>query len=221
MSYTDDIIPKIIDIACPYLDYFGYATGFFVGLDLGQARDFSALVVNEKRVGKDGLVFSAIRYAHQFRLGTNYLHVAAAVADLMVRLPQRPEPPSLWCDTTGVGRPVSDLLRDQGLSPWNVTLTAGQNWSLGANKSISLPKAIMASMINVALQNGDIGFAGDMPWLEQLCRELGTYRVSKTSSGLDSFNAKSEADHDDLVIALGLSVFAASRNWGPNRTVVL
>lgn len=216
-----NVPPPIADVPCPALDYFGYPIGFFCGLDLGQARDYSAIIVNEKRVSKDGAVFHAVRYAHRFRLGTNYLDVAREVADLMGRLPQRPEQPELWADNTGVGRPVSDLLREQGLAPWNVNLTAGANWSIGGPRTISLPKAIMASTLNVALQNGDIGFAADLPLLEIITRELGTYRVTQTASGVDSFNSRTEADHDDFVVALGLSVFGASRNFGSARTVML
>lgn len=213
--------PPIPDTPCPALDLYGLPVGFYIGLDLGQARDHSAIIVNEKRVSQDGAAFHAIRWAHRFRLGTNYLDVAREVADLLGRLPQRPEPPALWADNTGVGRPVSDLLREQGLTPWNVNLTAGANWSISGARTISLPKAIMASTLNVALQNGDIGFAADLPWLEIITRELGTYRVTQTASGVDSFNSRTEADHDDFVVALGLAVFGASRNFQPFRTVML
>ena len=221
MAYYPENLPPIADTPCPALDFYGLPLGFYCGLDLGQARDYSAIIVNEKRVSQDGLAFHAIRYAHRFRLGTNYLDVAREVANLLEGLPQRPEKPELWSDVTGVGRPVSDLLREQGLTPWNVNLTAGANWSLNGNKTISLPKAIMASTLNVALQNGDIGFAGDLPWLEIITRELGTYRVTTTAAGVDSFNSRTEADHDDFVIALGLAVFGASRNFKGSRTVLL
>ena len=217
-----DAVPRMVDVPCPALNFWGHPTGFFVGLDLGQARDYSAIIVNEKRVARDGGIFHAIRFAHRFRLGTNYLDVAREVADLMDRLPERPEPPQVWADNTGVGRPVSDLLRDQGLRPWNVNLTAGANWSISGDRTISLPKSIMASTLNVALQNGEIGFAGDLPWLDQLTRELGTYRVTTTAaSGVDSFSARTEADHDDFVVSLGLAVFGASRNFGAARTVII
>jgi hypothetical protein len=211
----------IADVPCPALEFYGLPAGFYVGLDLGQARDYSAIIVNEKRVAQDGTAFHAIRWAHRFRLGTNYLDVAREVADLMGRLPLRPEPPALWADNTGVGRPVSDLLREQGLTPWNVNLTAGANWSISGPKTISLPKAIMASTLNVALQNGDIGFAGDLPWLAIITSELGSYRVTQTASGADSFNSRTESDHDDFVVALGLAVFGASRNFQSSRTVMI
>ena len=98
-------LPPITDIPCPALDYYGLPVGFYCGLDLGQARDYSAIIVNEKRVSQDGMAFHTIRYAHRFRLGTNYLDVAREVSDLMGRLPQRPEQPELWADIpASVGR---------------------------------------------------------------------------------------------------------------------
>jgi len=50
---------------------------------------------------------------------------------------------------------------------------------------------------------------------------LGTYRVTTTISCADAFGSRTEADHDDLVVALMLSVFGASKYWDPPRTVFL
>jgi hypothetical protein len=216
-----DDAPPIADVPNHYLDAFGQPVLFSVGLDLGLHRDYSALVVNEKRVSECGTVFHAIRFAHRFRLGTPYFQVARSVADLVAQLPERPEPAAVWMDRTGVGDGVVEMLQAEGISPWKVVLGAGQNWALNPGRRISLPKSIAVSELNVVLQNGAIGIAADLPFLDQLVRELGTYRVTTTASGADSFNSQTEADHDDLVVALMLSVFGASKYWGSPRTVFL
>jgi hypothetical protein len=79
----------------------------------------------------------------------------------------------------------------------------------------------LISTLNVAFQTGNLGLALDLTCLKQLVRELSTYTVKSTAAGNDTFNSRTEADHDDLVVALGLAVFGGTRNWGASRTVFL
>ncbi|MGE4048938.1 MAG: hypothetical protein AB7F35_29105 [Acetobacteraceae bacterium] len=209
-----------VDVAAPYLDRIAKPAGFVLGLDFGMTRDYSALIVNEKRPYWTDDVYHAIRFAHRFKRRTKYQDVAREVADVMARLPPRPEPPALYADSTGVGKPVCDLLRGEGLHPYDVTITAGAHCSYNGY-AISLPKSILVSTLNVALQNGMIGIAGNLPWQEQLVRELGAFRMTVTAAGHDVFNSRTEADHDDLVIALGLAVWGAARVFRTFRTVFL
>lgn len=212
----------MIDEAESHLRHFGNAVGYYIGLDLGMARDHSAIVVNEKRVvlWQPETPFHVIRWAHRFRLGTKYGDVAREVASIIEQLPSRPEPVRLFADSTGVGRPVCDQLRDQGLQPTDVTLTGGSHWAWnGAN--VSLPKSLLASTLNVNFQNGSIVMAGALPWRTQMVRELEAFRVSRTDAGNDAFNARTEADHDDFVIALGLAVWAAAFGGQTARTFII
>jgi hypothetical protein len=98
----------------------GKPTGFTLGLDLGQARDYSALVASRKHVNQFGEVYHAVVFTHRFGLKTPYAAVAYEVADFMSQLPPSPDRPMLFADSTGVGRPVVDLIRDQGLEPYAV-----------------------------------------------------------------------------------------------------
>jgi hypothetical protein len=196
--------------------------GFCVGLDLGQARDFSAITVNRKHVDlSTGDPFHSIVFTHRFKRGTPYPDVARETAELLEQLPALAEPPQLFADSTGVGRPLIDLLRGEGLRPFAVTLTGGQHWSVTPGGWISLPKSEMVSTMTVALQRRMVAIAADMPWLKQMVAELQNYRLSQTAAGNATFNARNEADHDDLVVSLGLSIFGASKRWGPPRTVML
>jgi hypothetical protein len=186
------------------------------------ARDFSAVVVNEKRVPfwTPDEPFHLMRYAHRFRIGTKYGDVAREVAAIMQQLPARPEKPQLYADSTGVGRPVCDLLRDNGLNPFDVTLTGGANWATNGNQ-ISLPKSVLASTLNVGFQTRSIIIAADLPWRDQLTRELEAFHVSRSDAGNDQFGSRTEADHDDLVIALGLAVWPATIGAITGRTIML
>jgi hypothetical protein len=200
-----------------YLGQFGQPTGFYIGLDLGMARDFSAIVISEKRTpmwADCQRPFSVVRWAHRFKLGMKYGDIAREVAAIIDQLPPRPEPFRLFADSTGVGRPVCDQLRDEGLRPYDVTLTGGTNWSWEGSR-ISLPKAMLASRLNVEFQNQTIVIAGGLPWRDQITKELECFRVSRSDAGNDLFGSRTAADHDDFVIALGLAVWGATSVTAP------
>jgi hypothetical protein len=96
--------------------------GFYVGLDLGKSADYTAVAVVED-------VESALHLRHleRYPLRTPYPEQAERVARLMrseelvteTRLPWEPTVyrkwPELVVDNTGVGRAVTDLLKERNL----------------------------------------------------------------------------------------------------------
>src|SRR5262245_32336222 len=82
---------------------------FFVGLDLGQSADYSALIVAE-RVPAEPKHGYHVRYVHRFPLGTSYPDVVERVKVLTLT-PPLPGEAVLAVDATGVGAPVIDMLR--------------------------------------------------------------------------------------------------------------
>src|SRR5262249_4373950 len=111
---------------------------YFVGLDLGQASDYTALAVVERTEPVQDDLFPrpaqyAVRHLQRWPLGTPYTSI---VQEVGARL-DRPLLRGCWLvvDNTGVGRAVSDLFRqslaDQSRRPRPparlvpVTITAG------------------------------------------------------------------------------------------------
>jgi hypothetical protein len=87
---------------------------YFLGLDLGQTRDFTALAVLERSPPADaGAAVEkpeyALRHLHRFPLGTPYTQIVPAVAALVRAGPLAESP--VVVDQTGVGRAVVDMLR--------------------------------------------------------------------------------------------------------------
>ena len=81
---------------------------YFVGLDLGQARDYSALAVLE--VEGFGLhAILRVRHLQRWKLGTSYPQICEETYVLLHREPLQSAP--LIVDATGVGRPVVDLFK--------------------------------------------------------------------------------------------------------------
>ena len=103
---------------------------FYVGLDLGQAADYTALAVVQLVVEArpEGGTQKALHLRHleRYELGTPYPEIADKVVALMrdERLsPEEYDPsrlrvfrgrPELIVDDTGVGRAVTDLLKTKG-----------------------------------------------------------------------------------------------------------
>ncbi len=207
-------------------------TGYVVGVDLGQARDFTAVVVNERheaerisrqhrgepgqygyavRERRDKVVHHRLTFLYRFQLGTSYPDVVDAVQRLLEQLPAMRDKPALAVDTTGVGRPVFDMMKAKGLQPIGITITAGSDVVEKAKDDVRVPKRLLASILQVVLQTERLKIAAEMELTPLLTRELETFKVKINVAGSETFEAWREADHDDLVLAAALAVWWAER----------
>jgi hypothetical protein len=110
----------------------------------------------------------------------------------------------LLVDATGVCLPAIDLLRERGVDPVAVLFTGSATLTSQIGRSISIGKAYTESRLQMLLQSRRL----HVPVTDQalaLARELQDYQITVSERGHASFNARPGA-HDDLVIALGLSV---------------
>lgn len=190
----------------------GVTAEFFVGLDLGQAHDSTALCVVEKRSMPGEPDRFGIRHLQTW-LGEPY----PALVDHVVRILARPPldlARSLIIDRTGVGRPVYDLFRQAGLDCGvvGVTITAAdQAHSDGGAHWV--PKRDLVSVAQVLLMERRLEIAAGLPDAERLATELRDFRVSISAAGHDSYSAR-EGKHDDILLASCLALWGAQRNLG-------
>ena len=121
----------------------------FVGLDLGQAQDFTALAVlaRPRLTGRESVAERkppyAVPHLQRFPLGTPYPAIVPAVVDLL-RTPQL-RGSMLVVDQTGVGRAVVDMLTDAmkgkvfgDFCP--LTITSGHEVTLSESRQFRVPK---------------------------------------------------------------------------------
>ncbi|MEO8373034.1 MAG: hypothetical protein ABI806_27865, partial [Candidatus Solibacter sp.] len=139
-------------------------TAYFVGLDLGQRNDPTALAVVEWREWegtRDAVTFErrretalSLRHVERVPLGTPYPEVVVRVARVL-RSRQLGEAARryLIVDGTGVGPPVVDLLRAERLPAtlWPVTITAGDTERY-ADGYYRVPKRDLIVGLQVTLQ---------------------------------------------------------------------
>jgi hypothetical protein len=194
----------------------------YIGLDLGQAYDHTAIAVLERSeipLGRSPVTFEWIvetrytfRHLERLPLGMDYPSMLQHVRTLV----QRPElalsATTLVVDATGVGRPVVDLLRRASL-PCRVvpvTITGGDKETC---ESIMwhVPKRDLIAGMMVLFQRGEIAICGHLPESETLAAELANMRIKVSLSGHDTYGAWREGQHDDLVLAAALACWRATR----------
>ena len=188
---------------------------YLIGVDLGQARDPSAVIVAEKSDGPTGARYG-VGHVERLPLNSRYPAVVAHVRSVVAAiLAERPKPSvTLVVDRTGVGRAVGDLMTAEtvGIAPILVTITAGDAVTRADDGGWRVPKRELASVIQAALETSRLEFAGDEPLLNALKEELTGFRAKiKLATGHTTFEAGDDwrsAPHDDLVLALALAMWA-------------
>jgi hypothetical protein len=202
---------------------------FFVGLDLGQSRDHSALAVVERAEifldEMDWVTYERlrrrrfrVRFAERVRLGTPYPDVVERVRRV-VRSKALAGRCTLVMDATGVGAPVLDLLRraNLGCAIEPVILTGGERES-HAGGVWHVPQRDLVTGLRVMLEKDELGLSRKVAGAGALMKELADMGARVTGRGQVSFGARREGEHDDLVIAAALACWRArwkSRGiWG-------
>lgn len=181
---------------------------FAAGLDLGQASDYSALVIIERVPGETSWTHN-VRHIARWR-GKPYPAVVAEVARLLSRRPLLPDT-DLRVDATGVGRAVLDLLRQahaEGTLPcWprEVTLTGADEPGQGGR---TIPKRDLIAHLEVLLATDRLHVASGLTLAPALREELGAFRAKMSATGHATYEARGSG-HDDLVIATALASWGA------------
>lgn len=192
---------------------------YTVGLDLGQAQDYSALVVVERVLvlplglslaeyhRRGAAAITGAEVAEEFHvvaikrweLGTGYPAVATDAAGVMRSEALRSDA-FLVYDATGVGRAVGDLFwqewqRDRfGIfPPIAVTITAEV-------------KRDMADAVLVPLQQGRLKIGDSLALAPVLEKELTEFRRRFTAAGNLQFTAGRDDGHGDVATALMLAM---------------
>lgn len=207
-----------------------------VGLDLGTANDYSALVAVE-RVFKLPAYVSLnqwhrspgqyqehlleerhVRHLRRWELGTTYPSVVEDVAAMM-RSPALREA-VLVIDATGVGRAILHMFHEAheeepiGVFPPIGIQATGGDKSHGWN----VTKRDLMAAIQANLQLGKLKIADNLPLGESLEKELTNFHLKITNSGRDSFEYKrSETSdgHGDLASALSLALYVDNTSGRP------
>jgi hypothetical protein len=199
--------------------------GFYVGLDLGQSADYTALAVVQvvKVAEQPGKISSSLHLRHleRYTLRTPYTSIADGVAALMrsEQLNRDEYDPSrrrtarattqLYVDKTGVGAGVTDLLKAKGLYFTPITIHGGEKvhregWTY------NVPKKDLVAALEVPFDTGTLKVAEGLKLWPTLKAELLNFRRKQNQKTAHiSFEHWREGDHDDLVLACALACWGA------------
>lgn len=183
---------------------------FFVGLDLGQSSDYTALSVLE-RIGIGHEAGYQVRHLERVR-GVSYPVIVSKVA-AMLHTPALIHEAALVVDQTGVGAPVVDLFNQAGLGPIGVLIHGGDRASYEGG-TCRVPKRDLVGALQVLFQSGRLKISSKLPLAGILQTELLNFKVKiDPVTAHDSYSAWREKDHDDLVLATALAAW-----WGEQDT---
>jgi hypothetical protein len=188
---------------------------FYVGLDLGQRRDYTALTIIEKLfrpfwgdewlyAGKNekGTTRYTVRAIERIRLATPYPEIVDWVKGIVTH-PHLLKRCTLTVDATGVGAPVVDLLRRANLNCNLVPITIiGGSTNTHYNPVTgSVPRAQLLTNLQLMIQQDQLEVADTCGQASALQQELRHLKLDGTIHG----------QHDDISIALALSAWSCTK----------
>jgi hypothetical protein len=183
-----------------------------MGLDLGQAQEFTALAVLERWQG-DGIEafprsvnYYAVRHLERFAMGTPFTEVVARVVELFWTRDLSGS--TLVMDQTVVGQPVVQMFRRAGINARirPVAVTSGQKAT--KDKGVWLiPRKELVSTLQVLLQARRIKVSPALPDAQLLVQELMNFKAKPVTATDDTLESWREGPHDDLVLAVAIAAW--------------
>jgi hypothetical protein len=213
---------------------------YFVGLDLGQSQDFSAIsVLQQDWDFLEKAYLYQLRYLERAPLGTRYSSrhpdedsVTRRVKKILLsdnlngskekKIPRPIEPPFLVLDHTGVGGPISELFEERRLigSPpgpryklIKINITGGRRPSRAIG-GYNVPKRDVVFSLLRVVQQGRLKISGQLPLAHTFQDELQNFKVKISDEGKDTYGAWREGQHDDLVLSVAIASWFAEKKYG-------
>jgi hypothetical protein len=204
--------------------------GFYVGLDLGQSADYTALAVVQvvKEVDEEGKIepYLHLRHLERYPLRTPYTTIADGVAALMrseqlngneydpARRRTAKARTDRFVDKTGVGAGVTDLLKAKGLRFTPITIHGGEKVN-NERGTYNVPKKDLVAALEVPLDTGSLKVAESLELWPTLKDELLNFRRKQNQRTAHiSYEHWRESDHDDLVLATAMACWGATTPRG-------
>lgn len=187
------------------------STHYYIGLDLGQRRDHTAIAVLSAVTvildERDPLTRTPKRrdeirliHLHRFALGTDYTDYPKAIRRVTNAL-NGAVPFTLIVDGSGPGLPVVNMLREARLPVHILTaIIAAEGSGLKPVNSVyTISRRAMLSAIRIAAETGMLKASATLPLRAQLVEELANVSIDNDN----------DTGHDDLVFAIALALFGA------------
>ncbi len=194
----------------------------FIGVDLGQKCDFTAIAVLE-RYRELGTVRDStthafpilrrldLRHLERIPLGTEWASIVRRISELS-RAAAQIGATTIAVDATGVGSPVVESLAREPLRArlTPVIITGGDKATLDGS-TYRVPRLDLLDGLTLQLENGDLRVAANVNDAHLLGRELLNLKRTHRATG-STIAAADSSEHDDLVFATALASWAARKS---------
>lgn len=199
-----------------------YYLGLFtIGEKPSYIDDFGVYHPSEPKLEQRFQTIYTVRHIEPMPLETPYFQVAERVADVLAGLPQYHQSYNLFIDATGVGNGVVEIVQDTfgkradvrhiKLKP--VTITYGRQEYSTHTASVSKHALISRLLKLMGAEVPALQVPSDLQGLIPLLSELRTFQEKvNAENGNTTYNGK-PGTHDDMVIALALSVLVDPRKY--------
>lgn len=166
---------------------------YYAGVDFGKLQDYSVIAV----IKREGEVLKLV-YMHQFPLETTYSQVVGH----LVRANQKFQFRQVIADQTGVGEPVLEEIRNQGITRVQ-----------GLKFTVQVKEELLSNM-KIAMEQDRLA----IPYHRLLCQQVNEQQYAYSKSGHLRFSHVCNS-HDDMLWSLALAVFAATK-YPPSRGLI-
>jgi hypothetical protein len=196
---------------------------YFIGLDLGQAQEFTALAVLERPPVPPGAPIEerrpvySLRHLQRFPPATPYPEIVVAVRALL----QTPPLPGavLVIDETAVGRPVVNLFLD-GLQHqaacifFPLTISAGHEETVTDN-GIYIPKKELVGALQALMATQRLRIPRTLREAALLVKEMEHFKVKPRPAQTEEIDTWRDGEQGDLVLALALAAWYGEKGVPP------
>jgi hypothetical protein len=201
-------------------------THYIVGVSVGSMMQPTSIAIleQETRVRDSWKPYNhALRLRHLERvpMDVRYPQMIDLLAERIDALKDKEQArqTDLVVDVTGTGRSVGKLIKESGLKPIQVTITAGTDEDGDDLSGWRLAKTELVGGLQVSLQSDRLDMASELELVPTLVKELQAFKLrAPVINGSDPESWR-EGEYDDLVFAVGLANWRAGRNVPRRRDV--
>jgi len=168
---------------------------YYAGVDFGKLQDYSVITVLQREGDTLRLV-----YMYQFPLETSYTHVIGH----LVRAYQKFQFRSVLVDQTGLGEPVLEEIRNQG-----VGCAEGLKFTIQTKEDL-------LTTLKIAMEQNRLA----IPYHRQLCEQINEQQYAYSKSGHLQFSHP-ENSHDDMLWSLALGCYTATQAPPPGKDAII
>jgi len=157
---------------------------YYAGVDFGKLEDYSVIAILRREGDQLKLI-----YLYEFSLGTPY----SSVIGHLVRANQRFQFRKVFVDQTGVGEPVIEELKAQGIQK-----VEGLTFTVKTKEEL-------LTCLKLAMEQKRL----KMPYHRRLCEQINEQQYEYSKSGHLTFSHPA-GSHDDMLWSLALGCYAAT-----------